>query len=1107
MNRTFDPHTVASSPRLTDGGSPIPAAPRGINSEQAIFRLDLLRSLRMHRRLAIGFALAGVILALVYVARYWSVYTAQSLVYIQPTPSAVLDAAPMHWPYNYDPATYDSYIQQQMLSMTRPDVLAGAVKKLGPGVWQQGDESVESAADRLKGAVEVARVGTSYQVAITAHARNAETAAAIANAVADSYIENTSHEQKASDAGRLAMLQEERERIKKELDDDRTEQAELNAQLGVAAIGPDAPEHYDSDIAQIHQELEAARHDHDEYAARLTSITSSNGVSSTALDTEAEQSIATDPGLSSLKQALLARKAALVSQMANLTPSHPLYKQDQAELAKIDASLESSTQEVRAKAATRIEEQLRMDLDRTASLEARLNAQLAQMTRAAAGATPKLQRSSDLANDITRLQSRYNTVDEQLQNQTLEDSAPGMAHLAEAAVPPAHPSVAGVIRNALLLLFGFIGLGLVAAVAAHKLDPRIYVASDVEQLLGYGPMAQLPDFDEVSDEVAEEHLLRLATSIEFAAKDGHLLSCVFTGTGPEVGVTTIARRVREMLGVLGNEAVLVDAAGPVPAEHAPGTDLERSSRAISLMPQAGSLTPQPGEGTAPAHEHLMLTDTAPLTVSAEAEYMARRADCTILVIESAKTTRAQLRAAAATLQRLNAAAVGFVLNRVSLANADESFRQSVTEVDRHLRAQGRTAARTAAQNPRLVSEPVRTIPVREIPVVEEESPAPAVFAAPPVRRAVPEQASLESRPLPQPPPIVAAENREAQPAPADPHEPAALHDIDPVSLWFEGSESQPQHTPVAVPKPECGPDMPTIVIPSDAIDKRDAQPELQAVPVIRAIPSEAEAVSTLAEKLNLVPAEKPVAAPLPKIAAVAASQSAPEPIEEPKTRAMSWTVTPSHQQPQEENPWWLKEAPPHADHATTQLRGPRMGTWYSAAAKGGPKLVEANAGATPAAGEVRNQEPPADEMPTHLSGLKGILFSLGIKDLSPWKEAELNGNSSTKGNGHSNGHENGNGNGNGNGAHTDAAPADPEQTIVLESLVPQPEPEPAQAKQEDTVVPKAVPRWVTAEPEFLPPPVEESNKGKQSRWNRKGYETDDLDGIQILPAKRGQYKR
>src|SRR5271157_4855680 len=130
MNRTFDPHAPANSPRLTDGASAVPTAPRGFSSDQALFRLDLMRSLRMHRRLALGFAVAGLVLAAIYMVTNWSIYTAQSLVYIQPTPSAVMEAAPMHWPYNYDPATYDSYIQQQMLSMTRPDVLAGAVHKL-----------------------------------------------------------------------------------------------------------------------------------------------------------------------------------------------------------------------------------------------------------------------------------------------------------------------------------------------------------------------------------------------------------------------------------------------------------------------------------------------------------------------------------------------------------------------------------------------------------------------------------------------------------------------------------------------------------------------------------------------------------------------------------------------------------------------------------------------------------------------------------------------------------------------------------------------------------------------------------------------------------------
>ena len=277
----------------------------------------------MHRRLALGFALAGVVLAAIYVARYWSVYTAQSLVYIQPTPSAVLEQAPMHWPYNYDPATYDSYIQQQMLSMTRPDVLAGAVNKLDPGVWQQSGES-----DRERGRPIEGRGGSGArgdQLPGRHHGPCAECGHGCGpgqRCGGKLYREHLARA-KGQRCRRLTMLKEERERIKKELDDDRTEQAALNAQLGVAAIGPEAPEHYDTDIGQIHEELVKARTDHDEAAARLTSISSGNGHSSAALDAEADQSIATDPGLSSLKTvaAGAARGAGFADGESDAEPS------------------------------------------------------------------------------------------------------------------------------------------------------------------------------------------------------------------------------------------------------------------------------------------------------------------------------------------------------------------------------------------------------------------------------------------------------------------------------------------------------------------------------------------------------------------------------------------------------------------------------------------------------------------------------------------------------------------------------------------------------------------------------------------------------------------
>ena len=60
--------------------------------------------------------------------------------------------------------------------------------------------------------------------------------------------------------------------------------------------------------------------------------------------------IAADAGLTSMKTSLNQRRAVLITQMANLTPNNPEYKQDAAELAKINGNLDSMMKDLRAKA-------------------------------------------------------------------------------------------------------------------------------------------------------------------------------------------------------------------------------------------------------------------------------------------------------------------------------------------------------------------------------------------------------------------------------------------------------------------------------------------------------------------------------------------------------------------------------------------------------------------------------------------------------------------------------------------------------------------------------------------------------------------------------------
>jgi succinoglycan biosynthesis transport protein ExoP len=679
------------------------AVPRS-NPPQTLFHLDLSRSLQLYRRLAIGIFVAALVLAAAYMAKSWNHYTAESLVYVQPAPPRLMDNGPtQRWPY--DSNTYESYIQQQIHNVTRPDVLVAAVHKL-PG-WRGGSETEQAAAARLDRAVEVVRVGAGYQLSITAKAPSAVEAAKIANAVAASYIESATRELRSGDTQRLELLREERDRITKELASDRSEQEDLNKKLGIAAVAGATPDPFDEQISAVRTEVVKARTSNDEAAARLTSL-AKTGTSTAALDAEADEIVSSDAGMVSMKTALNKRRSDLISQMANLTPNHPQFKQDSDELAKINTSIDAITKELRDKAAAHIQQRLKNDLERTSGVEAKLNSQLAQLTGAAGSATPRLQRSNELATDIVRLQNRFALVDEQFRNLTMENNAPGAVYIASAATPPLAADHAKMFRNGFIVMILGLVLGLGAALTAHNLDPRIYVAKDVERILGFAPMGMLPDFHEVSSGVSEEYMLRLAAAVEHAYQEGAMKSCIFTAVAPGAGATTLASRVTDMLQVMGRQTVLVDASGMPPAEanggHPDSTELvasPRGTRSTALLQQMADVT---------AGESIVITDTAPLLASGETEYLARFVDSAIVVIESGVTTKTQLRELAKTLQRLDVAAVGFVLNRVSLAKANAPFRDSIRAVEQHLQAQSRSRNTARNQQPAQAQREMRAEP-------------------------------------------------------------------------------------------------------------------------------------------------------------------------------------------------------------------------------------------------------------------------------------------------------------------------------------------------------------------------------------------------------------
>ena len=1103
------------------GVRPSPA----VTAEQAFFHVDIKRSLQLHWRLARTVALGFVALAVLYllvqvfVRKSWPSYVSESIVYVQPTPSKVLPAQGglPRWPY--DTNTYETYILQQMMNVSRDDVLIGAVHKLRG--FEKPGESDQAAAQRLVQSLEVTRAGSAYQFSIVARARDPQMAAQMANAVTASYIEGASRDEHTGDKERLQMLREERERIENALTADRIEQDALNKQLGVASVSTAVPDHYDEDITQIRSELAKARTDHDVAEQKFASLDAGRGPSSAAIDAVADEMVSSDAGLVSMKTALNVRRATLISQMANLTPSHPQYKQDEEELTKINGTLEAMMKDLRAKAAARVQLQLRADLERTGGVEAQLNGQLRQLAGAASGATPKLQRSSDLAADIVRLQARYAAVDDQLHNVLLEGGAPAAAYQVAPAVAPLTRTKSGVIRNALMIVFAGLFLGVLAAVGVTRLDPRVYIASDVEQILGFAALAQLPDFAEVSAGTAEEYILRLASAIEHGRKQGNLKNCIFTGTGPGTGVSTLVTRVGAMLEAMGRPTVLVDATGappPVPVTGSPAREGEQGLVPVQRVSRPTALLQQMVEETETQEGSLVLTDTAPLSVSAETEYLARFVDCAIVIVESGATTRAELRAVATALERLNVGAVGFVLNRVRLEMADPAFRTSVEAVERYVQAQGSNPARRTERSSSFAPEvsggsemPVQSAPSRSMFEPEVAAAAAAVARFSPRTGSEPGIAPavcLSSPRASMPGAEIARRFSLDVPGGAAIANAAATRAVRAYATETANARTSPTvaATGAESAKAAASPAIDEPVIP--AAPAKGSAPFAEASRHF-ASPVSAEPGGPITPRViasTVTPNQLPAVPEAPTVPAIAAETPAPanDPL---RTRELA----PPAAEPAADLPWWLSDAPRNteplrppvlwqpakiwtsrqrfddAENLPVVLNGTPEPTPASAArpqpGERAPGPLETTTGKTATTAEAQNsslEEAPGNRT-SRLSGLRNLLFVLGVKNAQDGEEpseAHSAGGSKLE-------------------SRTDRESI--ERTALEEQ------------QQAAWTMGGASPRLVTAPPEFLPPKpaVIEFNRGdahageSSTRQDRRAA----ADGVEILPSKRGQYKR
>ena len=158
---------------------PAAAAAAPPAEDRAMFSMDIQRAFKMHGKLIWSIVAFFLLAAVALGVRKWPLYIATSQVYIQPVSPKIGDQSDRNsWPF--DTNTYDSYVQQQVQSITNPKVLISAMHKMDG--WQKSGESEQDATDRLGAAIKAARIGSTYEIEITARTKNAALSASAANA-------------------------------------------------------------------------------------------------------------------------------------------------------------------------------------------------------------------------------------------------------------------------------------------------------------------------------------------------------------------------------------------------------------------------------------------------------------------------------------------------------------------------------------------------------------------------------------------------------------------------------------------------------------------------------------------------------------------------------------------------------------------------------------------------------------------------------------------------------------------------------------------------------------------------------------------------------------
>lgn len=555
--------------------------------------------------------------------------------------------------------------------------------------WRFPGESADSAAWRLLMSVHPMPVPDTYLISVSIDSDHPQNLALVLNTFINVFLERSRNEEFYGMDTRLDSLTNRQKELEGMITTNLIKRSQLAQELGVTTFTENALNPFDALIIDGTRALDEARRKRLLEDSKVTVYVDKG--ENTILGSMADDQVNKDYGINALKANLSKRRGDLIAQVSGLEPTHPLYKAAMLELSEIDHEIAVQSNLVGKQQRKMLKETYLAGDDQAKLLEQKMEAELTGMRSRASWYAERYQTALKMQDEVTRYRAELDKIDERMGTLRLESKAPGFVHWSSFAVQDDTPLGGGKKKWLMIVMLAAIAVFLAMPILIMALDRRVKEPRDLHRILGVAPMGWLVHkVDRRLEDYAEDLLLRLAIRLHKDAEVFKTKSFALMGAKYEVGVTPLifdlARVLRQMhmrvaiveldvivraerykaladtrsINELLNAVVVGQSPAVAPGDYQVWTlDLSHQSKKVPNLGGLRSALQLIGETV-----DIILIDSSPLLLSADAELIAAEVDCAIMVTRAGHCLSNDIVRAANLLERANPPAVGFLMTEV-----------------------------------------------------------------------------------------------------------------------------------------------------------------------------------------------------------------------------------------------------------------------------------------------------------------------------------------------------------------------------------------------------------------------------------------------------------